>query len=104
MTIAVIKTGGKQYKVEEGKQFKIEKIKGEKGEKVSFDKVLLISDEKGTKLQVGQPFLEGKAVEAEILEQARDKKINVIKFKRKTRYRRKLGHRQHHTKVKITKI
>ena len=104
MSIAVIKTGGKQYKVEEGKQFKIEKIKGEKGEKVQFDKVLLTSDEKGAKLAVGQPYLEGKVVEAEVLEQARERKIDVIKFKRKTRYRRKQGHRQEYTKVKITKI
>lgn len=104
MTIAVIKTGGKQYKISKDEVLKVEKLKGEKGDKIKFDKVLLLSDEKGAKLQVGQPYLEGKAVEAEILEQGRDKKVDVIKYKRKTRYRRKQGHRQEFTKVKITKI
>ena len=104
MTIAVIKTGGKQYKISKDEVLKVEKLKGEKGDKINFDKVLLISDEKGAKLQVGQPFVEGQAVAAEILEQGRDKKVIIIKYKRKTRYRRKQGHRQEYTKVKITKI
>ena len=93
MTIAVIKTGGKQYKVSKDEVLKVEKLKGEKGDKIKFDKVLLISDEKGAKLQVGQPLIEGHAVEAEIIEQGRDKKVIIIKYKRKTRYRRKQGHR-----------
>lgn len=104
MKLAVIKTGGKQYKVKEGEILKIEKISGEPGEKFAFDKVLLISDEKGDNLELGQPYLADKKVEAEIMEQGRSRKMQVIKFKSKTRYRRNLGHRQHYTKVKINKI
>ncbi|MBU1131807.1 50S ribosomal protein L21 [Patescibacteria group bacterium] len=103
MTIAVIKTGGKQYKVNEGKELKIEKIDGAKGDKVNFE-TLLISDEEGNDLQLGAPILENKTVEAEVVEQARARKIDVIKFKAKVRYRRKAGHRQEYTKVKITSI
>jgi large subunit ribosomal protein L21 len=104
MTIAVIKTGGKQYKVTEGQTLKIEKIEGEVGKKVNFKEILLISDDKGKEVQVGDPYLKGAKVEAEVLEQARDKKVTVIKYKAKTRYKRTLGHRQHFTKIKITKI
>ncbi len=104
MTIAVIKTGGKQYKVTKGQQLNIEKIAGEKGDKIEFDKVLLVADVKGTKVEIGKPFLKDKKVEAEIVEQFRDRKIDVIKFKRKTRYKRKAGHRQQLTAVKISKI
>ncbi|HCC23033.1 TPA: 50S ribosomal protein L21 [Candidatus Falkowbacteria bacterium] len=104
MSFAVIRTGGKQYKVSEGTQLKIEKIAGEAGEKVIFDQVLLISDDKGESMELGQPVLTGKTVEADILLQARDRKINVVKYKSKTRYHKVYGHRQHFTKVKITKI
>jgi large subunit ribosomal protein L21 len=104
MTIAVIKTGGKQYKVTEGQTLKIEKIEGEVGKKVNFKEVLLISDDKGKEVQVGDPYLKSVKVEAEVLEQAKDKKVTVIKYKAKTRYKRTLGHRQHFTRVKITKI
>jgi large subunit ribosomal protein L21 len=104
MNIAVIKTGGKQYKVAPEQTLTIEKIKGEKGEKIAFDKVMLISDEKATKLQVGQPFLEGTKIEAEIVEQTRTKKVTAVKYKRKTRYTRKIGHRQEVTTVKIAKF
>lgn len=104
MNIAVIKTGGKQYKVTPGQTLTIEKIKGEKGDKIAFDKVMLIADEKGAKLQVGQPFLEGKKIEAELLEQTRTKKSEAIKYKRKTRYTRHIGHRQNVTKVLIGKF
>ncbi|PIR93760.1 50S ribosomal protein L21 [Candidatus Falkowbacteria bacterium CG10_big_fil_rev_8_21_14_0_10_39_11] len=104
MSFAVIKTGGKQYKVSEGEQLKIEKIPGEAGDKVSFDQVLLISDATGEKVDLGQPFLDGKTVEAEIIEQARARKINVVKYKAKVRYHKVYGHRQHFTKVRILKI
>jgi large subunit ribosomal protein L21 len=104
MNIAVIKTGGKQYKVTPEQTLQIEKIKGEEGDKIAFDKVMLISDEKGTKLQVGQPFIEGKTIEAEILEQTRTKKVTAFKYKRKVRYVKKIGHRQDITIVSIGKF
>jgi large subunit ribosomal protein L21 len=104
MVLAVIKTGGKQYKVEKGTKLKIEKIKGEVGDNVNFDQVLLVSDDKGTKLELGTPVLKDKKVEAKILEQGRAKKVTTIKYKRKTRYRLKQGHRQPFTQIEVTKI
>lgn len=102
--LAVIKTGGKQYKVTKGDKIKIEKIKGEVDETVVFDKVLLISDEKGTKLELGQPELKERTVEAKILEQGRAKKIRVVKYKAKTRYHKVYGHRQPFTKIEILSV
>jgi large subunit ribosomal protein L21 len=102
--IAVIKTGGKQYKVKEGDKLDIERLIGKEGDKVSFDQVLLTSDEDGKNIEVGKPFLSGKKVEAKIEKQFRDDKVMVIKFKNKTRYRRKKGHRQNKTLIKIGKI
>ena len=104
MTIAVIKTGGKQYKVSKGDKLKIEKIEGEAGDKIEFDQVLLVSDEKGDKLTIGQPTVKDKKVSATILDQGRAPKVTVIKYKRKTRYRRKQGHRQPFTQVEITNV
>ncbi|MDD5043247.1 MAG: 50S ribosomal protein L21 [Patescibacteria group bacterium] len=102
--IAVIKTGGKQYKVQEGNTLKIEKIAGDKGGKIIFDKVLLLADEAGKSVDLGMPEIKGAKVEASILEQGRNRKIAVIKFKSKARYRRHAGHRQYFTKIKIEKI
>ncbi|MFN3301527.1 MAG: 50S ribosomal protein L21 [Patescibacteria group bacterium] len=102
--LAVIKTGGKQYLVKEGDIIKIEKIEGKVGKKISFDEVLLLADEKGEKVEIGQPIIKKVKVKAEILEQGKDKKILVVKYKPKTRYRRKKGHRQPYTKVKILEI
>jgi len=102
MTIAVIKTGGKQYKVSPGQQLKIEKITGKAGDKVSFE-ALLIADDTGKAFDLGTPKA-AKKVEAEIVEQGRARKVTVIKYKRKTRYRRKQGHRQPYTKVKILSV
>ncbi len=102
--LAVIKTGGKQYKVSEKDKLRVEKINGEKGEKVEFDQVLLVSDDKGSNVEVGRPYLEGKKVEATILQQGRAKKINVVKYKAKTRYRRNIGHRQAFTQIEINSI
>lgn len=103
-TIAVIKTGGKQYKIKSKDRIKIEKINGEAGEKVNFDKVLLVGDEDGNNVQIGKPIIEGAKVEGTILRQARARKITVIKYKAKVRYRRKLGHRQNFTEVEIGAI
>lgn len=101
---AVIKAGGKQYKVKEGQVLKIEKIGGKVGDKVEFDQVLLLADENGKEVRVGTPTVAGAKVSAEILEQGRGKKVTIIKYKPKVRYRRKKGHRQLYTKVKVTSI
>ena len=101
--LAVIKTGGKQYIVEPGQNIKIEKIKGkQKGDKVVFDKVLLL--EKEGKVKLGFPFIEGGKVEGEIIEQGKNKKVIVFKFKSKSHQKRKKGHRQPYAKVQIKKI
>ncbi len=101
---AVIQTGGKQYKVSEGTVVSIEKIKGEyaKGDKLSFDKVLLVDDGKDT--TIGTPYITGAKVNAEIVEIGRSKKVMVIKYKQKSRYLKRNGHRQPFFKVKITSI
>lgn len=100
---AVIKTGGKQYKVKEGDVLKIEKVAGVAGGKLDFE-VLLLADEEGKDVKVGKPLVSGAKVSAEILEQGRARKVNIIKYKPKVRYRRKAGHRQMYTKVKVTSV
>ena len=104
MSIAVIRTGGKQYKVSEGQTIKIEKLKELKDTKVVFDEVLLFSDDDGKEVKLGKPLLEGMKVSGEVIEDARDKKVRVVKYKNKTRYHKVYGHRQHFMKVKIEKI
>jgi len=101
MTFAVIKTGGKQYKVQEGDTLSVEKIE-HKGDKTTFDQVLLIADDKEVK--VGKPLVSGAKVEAKVLEDGKAKKKMVFRYKNKTRRRKKKGHRQPYTKVQITKI
>lgn len=99
---AVIATGGKQYKVREGDVLRVEKLRGDVGSQISFDKVLLFSD--GENLQIGQPVLDNAVVSGHVIEQGKNKKILVFKYKRRKRYRRMLGHRQPYTAVKIDKI
>jgi len=101
---AVIQTGGKQYKVSKDDIVSIEKIKGEykKGDKISFDKILLVDDGKDT--TIGTPYITGAKVNAEIVEIGRARKILVVKYKQKSRYLRRNGHRQPFFKVKITSI
>ncbi len=103
MTIAIIKAGGKQYKVTEGQELKVELLPDEVGKTITLE-ALLVSDESGESVEVGNPTVSGKTVEAEVLEHGRGKKVTVVKFKAKTRYRRKVGHRQPFTKLKITSI
>lgn len=98
---AIIKTGGKQYKVAEGDVLSVEKLEHE-GDKVVFDEVLLWTDEKDIK--VGKPFIPGAKVEAKVIEEGKGKKKMVFRFKAKTRQRKKKGHRQPYTRVQITKI
>ena len=95
---AVIKTGGKQYKVASGDVVKMEKIAGEEGKEVIFNEVLALDD------TVGTPLVSGASVKATVLKQARDAKVIVFKKKRRQNYRRKNGHRQSVTIVKITDI
>jgi len=104
MEFAVIQTGGKQYKVSKGTTVSIEKIKGEykKGDKISFDKVLLVDNGKDT--TIGAPYIDGAQVDAEILEIGRARKVLVMKYKQKSRYLKRNGHRQPFFKVKVTNI
>ena len=102
--IAVIETGGKQYLIQPGVSVKIEKLPAAVGETVTFDKVLMIANEDGTGLKIGTPYIEGGAVTASISLQSRTKKILVVKYKRKVRYTRVHGHRQHVTTAKIESV
>ena len=98
---AIIKTGGKQYVVEEGKVISIEKLDVEEGAEVTFDEVLLVS---GDDVKIGQPIVAGAKVTGKVLEQGKERKIRIFKYKAKSNYRRRQGHRQPFTKVKIEKI
>jgi len=100
--IAVIKTGGKQYKVQEGETIKVEKIDKETSSKVKFD-TLLVASTDGKEIDLGQPSL-GEKVSGLIEKQDKDKKVTVVKYKNKTRYKRTKGHRQPYSLVKIEKI
>ncbi len=99
---AVIKTGGTQYRVAEGEIVRVEKLPGDKGDAVTFDQVLLVGGD--DKAKVGRPLVKGAAVKAEITAQDRDRKIIVFKFRRRKGYRRKAGHRQPFTEIRITGI
>lgn len=99
---AVVKTGGKQYKVKAGEILRVEKIEGEVGSPLTFDSVLMVSD--GDNLTLGQPEVDNASVSAHIVEQGRGQKIIVFKYKRRKRFRRTQGHRQHFTAVKIDTI
>lgn len=102
--IAVIKTGGKQYKVSEKDKIKVEKLIAEEGKDFTFEEVLMVSDDKGGNVKVGTPTVSGAKVKAKVLRQARARKVEVVKFKNKTRYTRHAGHRQHFTELEILEI
>ena len=99
---AIIETGGKQYRVQEGDTIIVEKIAAEVGDQVELDKVLLLSDDADVK--VGSPYIEGAKVIAEVVETGKGKKIIVFKFKSKKDYRKKQGHRQPYTALKIESL
>jgi len=99
---AIIETGGKQYRVEEGSTLVVEKLEVGKGETVKLDKVLAVS--KDGELSMGQPLVEGASVEATVVENGKADKIIVFKYKPKKDYRRKKGHRQPYTKLKVQSI
>ena len=102
MTFAVIKTGGKQYKVSANDTIRIEKLDDEAGKKFEFKEVLLTTD--NTTTEIGSPMIDGAYVEAELLKQARNDKVIIFKKRRRQNSRRKRGHRQHVSIVKILKI
>ncbi len=99
---AVFESGGLQFRVEEGTAVKIPHLTASPGDTVSIDKILLIDD--GENSMVGTPYLESALIEAEILNEGLAKKIDVYKFKKRTKYRRLRGHRQKYTEIKIKKI
>ena len=99
---AVIKTGGKQYRVEEGVVLRVEKLSGDKGSEVTLDQVLLVGGDEAP--VVGTPVVEGAAVSARIERQGRAKKVHVFKYKKRKKYRRLRGHRQPFTELKILSI
>jgi large subunit ribosomal protein L21 len=100
---AVFAAGGKQHRVEVGSLIDVEKIEAPVGEEITFPEILAIGDDDGN-LQVGQPHIENGAVVGEVVEQGKEKKIVVFKSKRRKGYKRKLGHRQRFTRLKITDI
>lgn len=99
---AIVKTGGKQYKVQKDDLLRVEKLDGKAGDKVTFDTVLFVGDDK--KQTIGEPTVAGASVSGQIVEQDKDDKIIVFKKKRRQNYRRKAGHKQCKTVVKITDI
>jgi large subunit ribosomal protein L21 len=99
---ALIRTGGKMYRVEEGQQLRVEKLEAELGTEIKFDQVLLVRD--GDTIKIGTPLVSNSSVIAKVIEHGRHKKISVIKFKRRKKYRRHMGHRQHFTALTIDKI
>lgn len=102
MNLAIIQAGGKQYLVKTNDKIQIEKIDGKEGDTVKLGEVLMTAE--GGKINLGKPTIASGAVEAKILKQGRGKKVLVFKYKSKSKYRRKQGHRQSYTEVQITKI
>lgn len=99
---AVIKTGGKQYRVEPGETIQVEKLEGNPGETLDLSEVLLVAND--GKVILGKPFIDGALVRTEIVDHDRYRKVIIFKFKRRKRYRRKIGHRQWYTKLKVLDI
>ncbi len=99
---AVFASGGKQHRVTEGEIIKLELLSAEPGQEVVFDKVLMVAN--GDEVSVGQPYVDGGKVTAEVISHDRGKKIRIIKFKRRKDYMRRQGHRQWYTELKITAI
>jgi len=100
--IAVIESGSKQYTVNEGDELLVEKLEGKEGAKVKIDKVLLVANEK--KISIGQPVVKSGKVTAKLIAQVKGPKLVIFKYKKRKKYRRKIGHRQQYSKIKIEKI
>lgn len=101
MTSAIIRAGGQQFRVSEGDVLRLESIEGDPGKAITFEEVLAVS---GDKSVIGQPLVKGAKVSAEIVRHSLGEKLIVFKFRRRKRYKRKMGHRQNYTTVKITSI
>ncbi len=99
---AVIKTGGKQYRVSPGDSIEVEKLPYEVGEQIEFDQVLLVVNGSGAK--IGQPLVDGAKVKATVTRQAKGRKVIIYKYRPSKRYRRRKGHRQHYTRLRIDEI
>ncbi|PID66418.1 MAG: 50S ribosomal protein L21 [Gammaproteobacteria bacterium] len=99
---AVIKTGGKQYRVKEGQVIRVETLRAEEGDTVDFSEVLMLAD--GDDIKIGAPTVKGAKVSAKVLEHGRHKKIDIIKFKRRKHHMKRQGHRQNYTAVRIESI
>ena len=99
---AVFRSGGKQYRASKGERLRVEKLKADEGASVKFDEVLLVGE--GAKIKVGSPLLTGSSVSAKVLRQGKATKVDVVKFKRRTNYKRQHTHRQWFTEVEITGI
>lgn len=99
---AVVETGGKQYRLEEGQIVRVERLRAEPGEMITLDRVILIGN--GTSTKVGTPVVKGAAVRTTVVGHGRDRKVIVFKYKAKAHYRRKTGHRQQYTELRIEKI
>lgn len=102
MTHAIIKTGGKQYRVTEGDKISVEKLQGEVGDELTFGEVLSFTD--GSDTTLGEPHIDGAKVVGTVIDQFRDKKVIAFKFKRRKGHHKTKGHRRHMTKVEITSI
>ena len=99
---AVIATGGKQYRVAQGQVLRCEKLGAEVGQQVDFKDVLLVVE--GEDQRIGKPFVEGAVVKAQVITHGRDKKVKILKFKRRKHHMKRMGHRQHFTEVKVESI
>lgn len=99
---AVIKTGGKQYRVSRGDTLKVEKLEAGEGDAVEFDQVLMVGE--GEDVKIGTPYIEGSRVSARVMSQGRGPKVEIIKFRRRKHHMKRMGHRQDYTEVEITGI
>ncbi len=99
---AVFESGGKQHRIQKGDVIRVEKLAAEMGETISFDQILLVGE--GDSVKVGEPFVKGAQVVVEVVSQGRGEKITIIKFKRRKNYRRKQGHRQDYTAIRVLDI
>jgi len=99
---AVIKTGGKQYRVAQGDTLRLETLNGNAGDSIEFDEVLMVGE--GADVKIGSPFVDGSKVTATIKSQGRGRKVEIIKFRRRKHHMKRMGHRQNYTEVEITGI
>lgn len=99
---AVIKTGGKQYRVSQGDKLRVETLDADEGDAINLDQVMMVGE--GDQVTVGAPLISGASVNAKVLGHGRGKKVDIVKFRRRKHYRRQMGHRQNYTELEITGI